>query len=92
MTLTRNFSIANWNGKSAFGGKKGNEPANEILIYGGVALGVLAGAAVSTYMWRARVREALNASPDERAEKIIESCERKLERIEKLMQEFGGKK
>lgn len=91
MTLTRNFSIANWGGKSAFGGKRESEPANEILIYGGVALGVLAGAAVSTYMWRSRMREALDASPDERAERIIESCEKKLERIEKLMQEFGDK-
>ena len=77
MTLTRNFSVANWGGKSAFGSKRGNEPTNEILIYGGVALGVLAGAAVSTYMWRSRMREAMNASPDERAEKIIESCEEK---------------
>lgn len=92
MTLTRNLSVANWGSKSAFGGKRGNAPANEILIYGGVALGVLAGAAVSTYVWRSRVREALNASPGERADKIIESCEKKLERIEQLMQEFGDKK
>ena len=92
MTLTRNFSLSNWGGKSVFGGKRENEPANEILIYGGVALGVLAGAAVSTYVWRSRVREALSDSPDERAEKIIESCEKKLERIERLMQEFGEKK
>ncbi len=86
MTLTRNFSISNW------GGKRAKEPASDILVYGGVALGVLAGAAVSTYVWRSRVREALESSPDERAEKIIESCEKKLERIEKLMQEFGDKK
>ena len=92
MTLTRNSPIANWGGKSAFGAKSGKEPINDVLIYAGVALGVLAGAAVSTYVWRSRVREALNASPDQRAEKIIESCEKKLERIEKLMQEFGEKK
>lgn len=91
MTLTRNFSTDSWGGKPFFGGKQKETPSNEILIYG-IALGLLAGAAVSTYVWRSRVREALEASPDERADKIIESCERKLERIEKLMQEFGEKK
>ena len=71
--------------------RRQNAPANGML-YGGVALGVLAGAALSTYVWRARVRAALEASPGERADKIIESCEKKLERIEKLMREFGEKK
>ena len=85
MTLTRNFSLG------LLGDKRGSAPANEILVYG-VALGVLAGAAVSTYVWRARVRAALQASPDKRADKIIESCEKKLERIEWLMREFGEKK
>ena len=74
------------------GSKREAAPANGVLLYGGVALGVLAGAAVSTYMWRARVRAALEASPGERADKIIESCEKKLERIEQLMREFGEKK
>lgn len=86
MTLTRNFSMA------ALGGKRESAPANSALVYGGVVLGILAGAAVSTYVWRARVHEALDASPGERADKIIESCEKKLERIERLMQEFGEKK
>jgi len=92
MTLTRNFSTANWSGKSIFSGKRDEASVNDILIYGGVALGVLAGAAVSTYVWRSRVREALHSSPGERADKIIEACEKKLERIEHLMQEFGEKK
>ena len=76
---------------AASGGKGAQQPANELLVYGGVALGVLAGAAVSTYMWRARVRAALEASPGEKADKIIESCEKKLERIERLMREFSEK-
>ena len=71
------------------GGRREAAPAGGVLLYGGVALGVLAGAALSTYMWRLRVREALQASPDQRAEKIIESCEKKLERIERLMNEFS---
>ena len=86
MTLTRNFSL------SSFGDKRAGAPTNGILVYGGVALGVLAGAAISTYMWRVRVRAALQATPDERADKIIEACEKKLERIERLMHEFGEKK
>lgn len=85
MTLTRNFSMA------APSGKRAQQPANELLVYGGVALGVLAGAAISTYMWRSRVRAALEASPGEKADKIIESCEKKLERIERLMREFSEK-
>ena len=86
MTLTRNFSM------DMAGDKRNGGSANEILIYAGVALGVMAGAAVSTYMWRSRVRAALDASPDRRADKIIESCEKKLERIERLMNEFNEKK
>ena len=77
---------------ASMSGKRGEAPANEMLLYGGVALGLLAGVAVSTYVWRARVREALNSSPGERADKIIESCEKKLERIEQLMREFSDKK
>ena len=72
--------------------KRAGAPASGILVYGGVALGVLAGAAISTYMWRTRVRAALEASPGERADKIIEACEKKLERIEHLMHEFSEKK
>lgn len=86
MTLPRNLSLADW------GVKRQDSPINGTLLYSGVALGVLAGAALSTYVWRARVRAALEASPGERADKIIESCERKLERIEQLMRDFGDKK
>ena len=56
---------------------------SHLLWYGGVAVGVLAGAAVSTILWRRRLR-ALQAavSPLERAEELIANCERKLETIE----------
>lgn len=62
------------------------------LIYGGVALGVLAGAALSTYLWRQRVRAQilLNLSPLERAEQLIASCENKLESIESAFAELKG--
>ena len=64
---------------------------SESLLYGGVVLGVLAGAAVSTYVWRQRVRAAINKSPLDKADKMIESCERKLEHIEKMMSELQAK-
>ena len=86
MISPRNFSLA------APGNRRREAPAGGALLYGGVALGVLAGAAVSTLVWRARVRAALEASPGKRADKIIESCERKLERIEQLMRDFNDKK
>ena len=55
------------------------------LLYGGIAAGVLVGAAVSTYLWRQRTRalNLLNMSPLERAEQMIANCERKLEAIER---------
>lgn len=56
----------------------------EKILYGGVALGIVVGVAVSTYLWRRRAR-ALNLSPLERAEKIIASCEEKLESIERAV-------
>ena len=64
---------------------------SEALLYGGITLGVLAGAALSTYVWRQRVRAALEKSPVDKADKMIESCERKLERIEKMMSDLQAK-
>jgi len=60
------------------------------LLYGGVALGVLAGAALSTYLWRQRMRalNLLHTSPIERAEQLITSCESKLEAIERSVKEL----
>ena len=53
------------------------------LWYGGVAVGVLAGAAVSTLLWKRHLSAlAEQLSPLERAEQLIENCEKKLESIE----------
>ena len=67
---------------------------NDTLLYSGVALGLLAGAAISTYVWRQRVRaaELLNLTPLERAEKLIEACEAKLDSIEKSVRDIQDKK
>lgn len=62
----------------------------EAVLYGGIALGVVAGAAIATYLWRQRTRalEMLNIPPLERAEQIIASCEDKLESIERAVMEL----
>ncbi len=69
----------------------GTKDRSDVWLYGGLALGVLAGAAVSTYVWQQRVRAALEKSPLDKADKMIESCERKLEQIEKMMHDLQSK-
>lgn len=68
-------------------------PRPENWLYGGVAAGVLVGAAVSTYVWRQRVKAAalLHLTPLERAERLIEACEAKLDSIEKSVREGSEK-
>jgi len=77
--------------KLEFAGHEGNR--SEALIYGGVALGLFAGAAISTYVWRQRVKAAalLNLSPLERAEQLIAACEQKLDSIEQSVRELQEK-
>lgn len=66
---------------------------SETLLYSGVALGLVAGAAISTYVWRQRVKAAalLNLSPLERAEQLIAACEQKLDSIEQSVRELQEK-
>jgi len=66
----------------------GPKDRSDVWLYGSLALGVLVGAAVSTYVWQKRVREALDKSPLDKADKMIEACERKLEHIEKMMSDL----
>ncbi|MDQ3812906.1 MAG: hypothetical protein M3347_03030 [Armatimonadota bacterium] len=60
------------------------------VLYGGLALGVVAGAALSTYLWwkRTRALNLLNMTPLERVEQLISSCESKLESIEHTFAEL----
>jgi len=62
----------------------------EALLYGSIALGVLVGAAISTYLWHQRTRalNLLNMTPLERAEQLISNCESKLESIEQSFAEL----
>ena len=62
----------------------------EIWLYSGLALGVIAGAAAATYFLTRHRNElaAVMATPTERAEQLIESCEAKLDSIERAISEL----
>jgi hypothetical protein len=61
---------------------------NNRLIYGGVALGVLAGIAISAYWWRRARALNLQEAPFDRVEELIASCESKIEDIERAIEEL----
>jgi hypothetical protein len=62
------------------------------ILYSGLAIGIVAGIALSTYFWRQHVRalNLLKAPPLDRAEELIASCERKLEDIERTLADMQG--
>ena len=64
--------------------------SKEAWLYGGIALGVVAGAVAATYFWTRRNGEfgAFQGSPVERAEQLIESCESKLDSIENAINDL----
>jgi len=85
--LRKNLDASPWSRATNVSDNNGSAGA---LLYGGVALGVLAGAALSTYLWRQRIRalNLLHTSPIDRAEQLITSCESKLEAIERSVKEL----
>ena len=59
------------------------------LWYSGIGVGLLAGAALSTFLWRRHLRAVdLEESPLQRAEDLIANCEKKLEAIEQSVAEI----
>jgi hypothetical protein len=68
----------------------GEDNRNNTLLYSGIALGVVAAAAVSTYLWiqRTHALNLLSATPFDRAEQLISSCESKIEDIERAIEEL----
>jgi hypothetical protein len=59
------------------------------LLYGGIAVGLFVGAAVSTYLWIQRSRSAdVVGTPLTRAEALISSCESKIADIEHAIEEL----
>lgn len=81
------------NPKFQLAGAPSRHARHDTWLVSGVAAGVLVGAAISTYVWRQRVKAAalLNLTPLERAERLIEACEAKLDSIEKSVRELGEK-
>jgi hypothetical protein len=69
------------------------EKSNNTLLYGAIALGLVAGAAASAYWWKGRTRalELLQSTPFERVEELISSCEGKIEDIERTIEELKKK-
>ena len=60
------------------------------MLYGSVALGVLVGVAISAYWWKQHMRalNLLQTSPFDRVEELIASCEKKIEDIERAIEEL----
>lgn len=71
---------------------RNNSEASHTFVIGAVVVGVLAGAFASAYWWKNRVREEiLQATPLERVEELIASCESKIEDIERTIENLKGK-
>lgn len=63
----------------------------EVLLYGGIAAGILLGAVAATVLWRRReeIFESFDVSPEERAANIISNVESKLNSIERAIAEIS---
>lgn len=78
--------------KGAFAPRDSSSDASHTFVIGAVVIGVLAGAVASAYWWKNRVREEiLQATPLERVEELIASCESKIEDIERTIENLKGK-
>ncbi len=66
-----------------------SERKNEGLLYTVLALGIIAGAALSTYLWRRRARNLeLQSTPPERVEEMISDIDRKLADLERAFDDL----
>jgi hypothetical protein len=59
-------------------------PAN-LLLFGGLALGVLVGLTM-TSLWLVRRQQEEEVPPLRRAERLIDSCEEKIQEIQKALE------
>ncbi|HEX8551442.1 MAG TPA: hypothetical protein VF681_07775 [Abditibacteriaceae bacterium] len=65
------------------------DAGHRALWWSGITLGVLAGAAVATYLWQGRTRASNPPEePLDRAESLIASCESKIHDIERAIEEL----
>ncbi len=80
-----------WDGSGAGrADASGSESGRGALLYGAVALGLVTGAAISAYLWKQRTRalNLLQATPLDRAEELLASCENKIADIERAIDEL----
>lgn len=84
------YSMPRRNAGRSGGRSAGHNQGHSTLIYSAVALGIVVGAAASAYWWkgRARAMNLLQATPFDRVEELIASCETKIEDIERTMEEL----
>lgn len=65
------------------------DASHRALLWSGVSLGVVAGAALATYLWLGRERTSSTPEqPLDRAEALIASCETKIQDIERAISEL----
>jgi hypothetical protein len=65
------------------------DASHRALLWSGITLGVVAGAAAATYLWLARGRASnVPELPLDRAEALIASCESKIQDIERAISDL----
>ena len=65
------------------------DAGQQALLWSGITLGMLAGAAAATYLWTTRSRShGPPELPLDRAEALIATCESKIEDIERAISEL----
>ena len=65
------------------------DAGHQALLWSGITLGILAGAASATYLWMTRSRSnGLPELPLDRAEALIASCESKIQDIERAISDL----
>ena len=64
------------------------DASHRALLWSGISLGVVAGAALATYLWLGRERSSAPEQPLDRAEALIASCENKIHDIERAISEL----
>lgn len=69
--------------------RRDRDAGHQALLWSGITLGVLAGAAAATYLWLSRARSSsLPELPLDRAEALIASCESKIQDIERAISDL----
>lgn len=69
--------------------RRDRDAGHQALLWSGITLGILAGAAAATYLWTTRARNGSQPElPLDRAESLIASCESKIQDIERAISDL----